>query len=216
MFIGHYAVGLAAKRIAPRASLGPLIAAPTLLDLVWPLFVLIGWEEVRIDPGNTKFTPLNFISYPISHSLVATIGWATLFAALYYVVTRYGAGTIAIWIGVVSHWLLDVATHRPDLPLYAGGPKYGFGLWNYPRATMIVEVLLFVVGAWVYFASTKAKDWIGRFIAWAFVLTLAVFYFVNIFGPPPPNVRTVAIAALVFGWFLVLWAWWVDRHREAS
>jgi membrane-bound metal-dependent hydrolase YbcI (DUF457 family) len=94
---------------------------------------------VRIEPGNTAFTPLNFISYPISHSLLAAIGWATLFALLYYAVKRYRAGAVLIWIGVVSHWVLDFVVHRPDLPLYPGGPRLGLGLWNSILATVIVE-----------------------------------------------------------------------------
>src|SRR5260370_39145756 len=88
MFIGHIAVGFASKRIVPRASLGVLMAAPTLLDLLWPVFLAAGWEQVRIDPGNTAFTPLDFVSYPISHSLVAACGWGALFAPPYLGRTR--------------------------------------------------------------------------------------------------------------------------------
>jgi membrane-bound metal-dependent hydrolase YbcI (DUF457 family) len=106
-------VGFASKRLAPQTSLGTLIAAAILLDLLWPVFVLMGWEQVQIDPGNTAFTPLNFVSYPISHSLVGAIGWATLFALLYYFVKHYRAGAVLIWIGVVSHWVLDFVVHRP-------------------------------------------------------------------------------------------------------
>ena len=142
MFIGHYAVGFAAKRFAPQTSLGVLIASALSLDLLWPLFVLAGWEQVRIEPGNTAFTPLNFASYPISHSLVAALGWATLFAAVYYLLTRYRAGALVVWIGVVSHWVLDFITHRPDLPLYPGGSLVGLGLWNSPVATVAVEGLM--------------------------------------------------------------------------
>ena len=112
MFIGHYAVGLAAKRFAPRSSLGALIAAPILLDLLWPIFLLLGWEQVSIVPNSNPFLRLRFDSYPISHGLVAVIGWATLYAALYFGVTRYLAGTIVIWAGVISHWLLDYVVHR--------------------------------------------------------------------------------------------------------
>lgn len=103
-----------------------LIAAAVLLDLLWPVFVLLGWEQVRIEPSNTTFTRLNFVSYPISHSLVAAIVWATLFAFLYYLFTRYREGTILIWLGIVSHWVLDFIVHRPDLPLYPGGPRWGW------------------------------------------------------------------------------------------
>src|SRR5574341_1272224 len=57
VFIGHYGVGFAAKRAAPQVSLGWLMTAPLLLDLLWPIFLLAGWEQVRIEPGNTAFTP---------------------------------------------------------------------------------------------------------------------------------------------------------------
>src|ERR1700752_2782980 len=107
MFVGHYAVGLAAKGFAPRTSLGALIAAPILLDLLWPVFVLIGWEHVSIVESANPFLRLQFDSYPVSHGLIAVIGWATLFASIYFGLTRYLAGAITIWIGVVSHWLMD-------------------------------------------------------------------------------------------------------------
>jgi hypothetical protein len=216
LFIGHYAVAMAAKRFVPRASLGALIAAASFLDLIWPIFLLFGLEEVEIEPGATRLTPLNFVSYPISHSLVSAVAWATLFAVFYQIVAHYKAGTIAVWIAVLSHWFLDAIVHRPDLPLYAGGPKYGFGLWNHPRATIAVEVAMYALGVWLYWRATKARDGIGRWASWAFVLTLLVFYFVNIFGPPPPSVKVLAIAALGFGWLLVVWAWWFDAHREST
>jgi hypothetical protein len=214
MFIGHYAVGLAAKRFAPRASLGALIAAPTLLDLLWPIFILTGLEEVRIAPGNTKFTPLEFVYYPVSHGLVAVIGWATLFAVIYQLVGRYWPGTFAIWIGVVSHWVLDVVTHRMDMPLYAGGPMYGLGLWNYPRATVVVETSMFLLGVFLYWSTTKARDRIGEWVFGGYVLLLISFYALNLISPVPPSTRTIAFAAIGFGWSLVLLAWWFDRHRE--
>ena len=47
MFIGHYALGLAAKRAAPRTSLGTLFIAPTLADLLWPFLLLLGLEHVH-------------------------------------------------------------------------------------------------------------------------------------------------------------------------
>src|SRR2546427_5429981 len=98
MFIGHYAVGLFGKKFAPRASLGVLIAAPILLDLLWPIFLLLGWEQVSIVANSNPFLRLQFDAYPISHRLLAVIGWPTLFASIYFGVARYLAGTIAIWI----------------------------------------------------------------------------------------------------------------------
>ena len=84
MFVGHIGVALAAKRVAPRTSLGTLFAAAVLLDLVWPILLLAGVEVVRIDPGNTAFTPLEFVHYaanqlgppPPSARAVAVVGLA--------------------------------------------------------------------------------------------------------------------------------------------
>ncbi len=93
MFIGHIAVGLAAKRAAPKTSLGTLAVAVEFTDLLWPIFLLLGWEQVRIVPGVTVVTPLDFVSYPISHSLLADIGWASLFAGLYLILKVVGCSS---------------------------------------------------------------------------------------------------------------------------
>lgn len=215
MFIGHYALGFAAKRLAPRTSLGMLLAASLMLDILWPVFVLVAWEEVRIDPGNTRFTPLEFVSYPISHGLVAVIAWASLFAGLYYLLTRYGRGAVAVWLLVISHWILDFVTHRRDMPLHASGPLVGLGLWNSPIATVAVEGVLYVLGIWIYLRVTREKDEIGKWGLLAFAVAIAGLYVANIFSRrPPSSLKLLLIAALALGLIPVLWAWWVDRHRE--
>ncbi len=215
MFIGHYAVALASKRFAPRTSLGALIAATSLLDLLWPIFILLGWEQVRIQPGNSAFTLLDFVSYPISHSLLAAVGWATLFGLLYYLVTRYGRGALLIWVCVVSHWVLDWISHRPDMPLYPDGPRFGLGLWNSIIATVVVEGLMYAIGIWIYLRVTRSRDGIGRWGVLSFVIAVSVLYVANIFSPPPQNVWMLGIAALALSSVSILWAWWADRHREA-
>lgn len=189
--------------------------AAVFLDLLWPVFVLVGWEQVRIEPGNTGFTPLNFVSYPYSHSLVAAMAWATLFAGVYYAFKHYRAGAVLIWLGVVSHWVLDFVVHRPDLPLYPGGPQLGLGLWNSVLATVILEGFMYAAGIWIYIRVTRAKDGIGRWGFWSFVVAVAALYIANIFSPPPPNVKMLVIVAIPLTWLLILWAWWVDRHRDA-
>jgi hypothetical protein len=214
MFIGHFAVGLASKKLAPSASLGALIAAPVLLDLLWPVFLLLGWEHVSIQPSSNPFLRLSFDSYPISHGLVAVVGWATLFAALYYGFTRYGSGAVVIWMGVLSHWLMDFIVHRPDLPLYSGGSRMvGLGLWNHRWYTIAVEVVLFAVGIWFYLQQTKARDKIGVYAFWGFIVVLVAAYGGAAFGPPPPSVKKIAIATLCSA-VLIPWAWWFDNHRE--
>lgn len=146
MFIGHFAVGFACKPVAPRTSLALLLAAPLLPDILWPVFLLTGWERVRIDPGNTRFTPLDLAYYPWSHSLLMTIVWASVFALIYRLVTGYGRGALVLWMGVVTHWILDWITHRPDMPLYPGSPRFGLGLWNSVAGTLVVELCMFALG----------------------------------------------------------------------
>jgi hypothetical protein len=215
MFIGHYAVGLASKKLAPRASLGALMAAPILLDLLWPIFLLLGWEHVSVESNTNPFLRLRFDSYPISHGLLAVVGWATLFAALYYGFTQYRAGALVVWLGVISHWVMDFIVHRPDLPLYAGGTRLvGLGLWNHRWAAIAVEAILFAAGIWIYLQQTKAKDKIGLYAFWGFVGFLLLAYAGASFGPPPPaSIRKLALVTLCTA-LLIPWAWWFDRHRE--
>ena len=215
MFIGHYAVGLAAKKFAPHASLGALMAAPILLDLLWPIFLLLHLEHVTITPNPNPFLRLSFDFYPISHGLVAVVGWATLYASLYFAFSRYVRGAIVIWIGVASHWLLDYVVHRPDLPLYAHSREFGLGLWNHRWITMAVEVAMLAVGIFVYLSVTKTKDKIGEYAFWGFIVVILAFYALAAFGPAPPSVNKLAIGTL-FGWLFVLWAWWFDSHREVA
>ena len=214
MFIGHFAVGFAAKKFAPRASLAPLLAAPLFLDILWPIFILLGWEHVRIDPGNTRYTPLDLYDYPWSHSLLFSIFWATVFALIYHRITHYRAGTIAIWIGVVSHWILDWITHRPDIPLYpGGGPRLGLGLWNSIPGTMIVELTMFATGIALYLQTTRPRDRIGRYAFAAYIVLLLALYIGDRFSPPPPSVAAIAWPGVFASLLLLPWALWFDRHR---
>ena len=216
MFIGHFAVGLASKHAAPKASLGALLAAPLLLDLLWPIFLLLGWESVRIDPGNTPMTPLAFDSYPISHSLVASIGWGALFALVYWAITKYATGAAVIFAGVVSHWVLDWAAHRPDMPLSPwGATKVGLGLWSSVAATVAVEAAMFGAGLWLYARATRSKDRTGTIAFWAFVIFVLASYAGAIFGPPPPDPHSLAVFSLGL-WLFPLWALWFDGHRTAA
>jgi hypothetical protein len=216
MFIGHFAAAFAAKRVAPRASLGTLVAAAEFIDVLWPVFLMTGLERVRINPGNTAFTPLDFEYYPISHSLVMVVVWAACFAGLYWIVRRYRAGAITTGVLVASHWFLDAAVHRPDLPLAPGSRiLVGLGLWNSIPWTMLLEALLFAVGVWIYAGATQARNRIGRYGLWAFVAFLLAIYVANVAGPPPPSVRAIELVGLAGSIALIAWSAWVDRHRAA-
>jgi hypothetical protein len=213
MFIGHFAVGFASKRFAPRTNLAVLIAAPLFLDILWPYFVLLGWERVRIDPGNTRFTPFDFESYPWSHSLLMSVVWATVFALIYHLITRYWPGTVVVWIGVVSHWILDWISHRPDMPLYPGSRRYGLGLWNSIDGTLAVELAIFAVGVGMYLADTSARDRIGRYACLGFVALLLFLYAADRFSPLPTSAAEIAWPGVIAPFVLLPWAWWFDRHR---
>jgi LexA-binding, inner membrane-associated putative hydrolase len=216
VFIGHFAVGFAAKKFAPRASLTPLLAAPLFLDMLWPVFLLLGWEHVRIAPGDTQFTPLDLYDFPWSHSLLMACVWATAFSVIYQALARYWPGTVTIWIGVVSHWVLDWVTHRPDMPVFPrGGPKLGLGLWNSIAGTMVVELAMLAIGVGLYVSATRARDRIGKFAFAAYVVLLLVLYVGDRFSPPPGSPNEIAWTGVVAEVVLLVWAWWFDRHRSA-
>lgn len=216
MFIGHVAVGLAAKRFAPRTSLGLLVAAPMAADLLWPLFVLAGWERFRIDPGNTAFNPFALEHYPWSHSLLMGAVWGAAMALAYWSIRRYQAGAVALGVGVLSHWGLDAITHRPDMPLYpGGGPRVGLGLWNSVEGTIAVEAAMFAAALWLYARTTRPADRTGRYAFWAFTGFLLLAYLGAAAGPPPPSAREAAVVSLSV-WLFPLWAWWFDAHRYCN
>jgi hypothetical protein len=214
MFIGHIAVGLAAKQVAPRTSLGTLLAAATGLDLLWPVLLLLGVEKVRIVPGITAVTPLDFVDYPWSHSLLLACAWGALFGGVYLVARRERTAAAVLAAAVVSHWVLDLVSHRPDLPLVPGGSRYGLGLWDSPIATVLVETALFAVGVTLYARATRARDRVGAVALWSLVVFLLVVYAANLTGPPPPSERAIGWLALS-AWIFVPWGAWIDRHRAA-
>ena len=215
MFIGHAAVALAAKRVAPDVSLGVLFAAAGWLDLVWPVFLLLGIEQVRIDPGNTAFTPLDFVAYPWTHSLVLALAWSALFALAVSPWVRGGRARLVLAALVFSHWLLDFVAHRPDLPLAPGdSAKLGLGLWNSIPGTLLVEGALMAAGLGLYLRATRARDGVGRYALGSLVLFLVAIWLANLGGPPPPDARAVAWVGLA-AWLFPLWAGWADRHRAA-
>ncbi len=215
MFIGHYALGLATKRLAPRTSLGTLFVAPQLADLLWPVFLLTGWERAHIVPGPNPFLRLSFDAFPISHSLLTLCAWGAAYAWLYGWRTGYRRGAVVVALLVVSHWVLDVVTHVPDMPLYASGPRVGLGLWHSIAGTVSVEAVTFVVGAGVYLGATQARDAWGRYGTWALLAVLVLCYAASLGAPAPPSLGTLAVGGIVFGWLFVGWAAWADRHRQA-
>lgn len=212
MFVGHLAVALGARRLEPAVPLAAAVAAAFGLDLIWPVLLLVGLESVSVSPGDTAFTSLAFDSYPWSHSLLLVLGWALLAAALGRRVYKSWRAAAVLGALVVSHWLLDLVTHRPDLPLWPAGPVAGLGLWNSIAATIAVEGALLGAGLWLYLGVTKPRDAVGR---WALISLVGLTGMIWISQPwvaPPPSATAVAWGALIL-WLLPPWALWIERHR---
>lgn len=215
MFIGHFGVGLAAKRVAPRVSLGALFLGAQFIDLLWPTLLLLGVERVAIAPGITTVTPLDFQHYPISHSLLAVAGWAVLVGGVALALRMAKREAIVLAALVVSHWFLDLIVHRPDLPLTPwGSVRVGLGLWNSFAASLAVELAIFFSGVWLYFRATQPRDRVGSWAWWGLVAFLLLVHAANLFGDPPPTVQAIGWVGQA-QWLVVLWGFWVDRHREA-
>ena len=208
MFVGHTALARVSKARVPEAPLASLIAAVFALDLLWPVFLLLGIERVRIEPGNTAFTPLAFEAYPWSHSLLLAGVWGVL-AALLPRRHRLLVGGL-----VVSHWVLDLVAHRPDLPLWPGGsPLLGLGLWNSVPGTLLVEGLLFGGAIYLYVRATRPRDRIGSLALWSLLLLQAAIWVSGPWAPPPPSTAAIAWVGLA-GALFIPWAAWIDRHRS--
>jgi hypothetical protein len=215
VFVGHFALGYAAKRVAPRVSLAVLFIAAEFADLLWPVLVGVGVEHVRIVAGDNPFLNLAFDSYPYSHSLLMLVIWGMGLAAVYRAVTGDRAAMPVLFALVVSHWLLDVVTHRPDMPVVPHGATYGLGLWSSVAGTLAVEFAMFAAGVWIYARATRPRDRIGTWSFVGFVLLLAISYVASL-GPPPPSVTAVWTFTLVGAALTLALSWWSDRHRAPT
>jgi len=215
MFPGHLAVALGAKRFEPRLPLGAAVAAAFGLDLLWPILVLSGAEVVSVQPGLMAFSNLSFDSYPWSHSLLAAPVWSVLAALLARVANQSWRVSAILGCLVASHWVLDFVTHRPDLPLWPGGPLVGLGLWESIPGTFLIEGGMLFVGVRFYIRATPVHDRVGLWGLIALVGLVALIWITGPWSPPPPSGKAVASAALIL-WLFPFWAWWIDAHRAPS
>jgi len=216
MFIGHFGVGFAAKSVDKKISLGTLFLASQFIDLLWPILLLLGLESVKIEAGNTAVTPLNFISYPISHSMLGVIFWGIIFGIVYYLFKKNLRGSILLGILVFSHWLLDLLTHRPDLQLFPWSDyKVGFSLWNSFTGTVLVEGLIFTAGIFIFYKVGILQRKSKQILFWSLVIFLAAIYVMNLFGPPPPSEEPIAFVGLS-QWILIAWAYLIDKAPKTK
>jgi hypothetical protein len=213
MFLGHYAVAFAAKRAAPNVSLGTFAFAVEFLDELWPILLLAGVEHARLAPGRMAASHVEFVSYPISHSLLTAAGWALAIGALHFAFRRERRAAIVVGLCVLSHWFLDVPMHVADLPLWPGSSiLVGAGFWRSLPLTLVVDLGLLAVGLTIYLRSTRALDRVGRWGLWGVVALLLVVFFASVLLVPPPPPRALGITVLGLWVYVPLMAW-VDRHR---
>ena len=216
MFLGHYGVAFALKRAEPKLSLGTLFVAVQLADLLWGIFLLLGWERARIVPDSV--IPLEFIDYPISHSLVGLLVWSLVAAALYYSwptrdTTRHWQAAAIVGVAVLSHFPLDVLVHVPDLPITGNdSPKLGLGLWNYPMASMAAELLFLLAGVALYMRLRSHRHPVRAVRLGLLLLLLLGTYFSSQYGPEPPSMTVVAVADILFILGAAAIAAWADRR----
>lgn len=222
MFVGHYGVALALKKADPRMSLGTLFLGAQLVDILWGVFLLLGWERVRVDPGYTAVTPFQFLSYPFSHSLVAAFFWAAVAAAVYYSRPTVDSshrrrGALVLAIAVASHWFLDLIVHVPDLPLAGdNSTKLGLGLWDNVGATHVLEFGLLAVGAWIYTkAKTKRHPLHAMRLAVLIIVLLAINA-VNMWVPPPESTTMIGLGVIVMYLGLAWLGVWIDRDAQPA
>jgi len=216
MFVGHYGPGFLAKRADQSVPLWVLFLAVQLMDVFWSLFVLVGIEHVRIVPGFTKTNPLDLYDMPWTHSLPGSLGWSALAAVVYWLATRNRRGSLLVGAAVFSHWILDLVVHKPDLALWDNTAKVGFGLWDYPVLTLIVEGLLVFGGLAAYLAVTRTRP--GSH-AWSVPVLVVVVFALQVgmlVGPPPPSDKAMAVTALVSYFVIAGVVAWLERGREPA
>ncbi|MGA2739843.1 MAG: metal-dependent hydrolase [Bryobacteraceae bacterium] len=216
MLVGHIAVGLAAKRITPRVSLGTTVLAALLPDLLWCVFLLLGIEHVVLQPGRGAVNYFAASDIAFSHSLLMDAVWGAMFAAAYFFGRHYPRGAWVLFAAVMSHWLLDFVAHRPDMALAPGTHQYfGLGLWNSVAATILVEGGMWVLAIVIYIRATRARNRTGVYAFWIVVAFPTLAWHGNLAGPPPPNPRAMAARSLIFFSCVVAWAYWMNRLRPA-
>jgi membrane-bound metal-dependent hydrolase YbcI (DUF457 family) len=217
MFVGHFAIGLAAKRLAPTVSLGTLVLAAMLADLLWCIFMILGIEHVEFRPAMGAANYFAAWDIAWSHSLLMDAAWASLLTAAYFLRRRSPRGAWILFAAVVSHWLLDWIAHRPDMPLAPGIHSYfGLGLWASIPATIILEGGFWLLALVLYARTFRPKGRTGIFAYWIGAALFTLAWYGNISGPPPRDTHAAPYASLALFSLTVAWAYWMNRLRPAA
>ena len=211
MFVGHYGVSFAVKRVDRAIPVWVLFLAVQFLDVLWAPCILLGIEKVRITPGITASNPLDLYYMPYTHSLVAALLWSCAGGFVYQFVARPPRRQASTLVGfaVFSHWILDFVVHRPDLPLYDNSAKVGLGLWNAPALAFSLETGLLFGGVWLCLRGSLARS-LGTLLFGVLMLAIQAYIF---FGPPPTSDRAAASTALIAYAVFATTIWWLQDRR---
>jgi membrane-bound metal-dependent hydrolase YbcI (DUF457 family) len=217
MFVGHFGVALAAKKLEPKINLGVLFAASQLIDLAWPVFVLLGLEHVSPRGERLGMNTLSFDSYPYSHSLLGTILWSVAFAALIYALTKSSRRSGVVFFVTLSHWFLDLLVHEKDLQLgFDASQKFGLELWRFPGVEIVLESAICIAGMILYWRAVRFQSRAQKISFGLLMAVLYAIYLASVLGPAPaPETSGIAIATpALLMWLFVLWAWALDRRVQ--
>jgi len=215
MFVGHLAVGLTGKRIEPKISLGTWILAALLADMIVFPLLIAGIERFRALPGVTANRMVG--DMPYSHSLLMDVVWAGLFAGAYFIGRRDPRGAWLLFAAVLSHWVLDFVSHRPDMLLAPGtNAVFGLGLWNSIPATLMVEGGLWILAIIIYVRATRPNKRAGTYAFWIGIVLLALTWYGNITSGMDPNPVHAGISGLIFFSLVAAWAYWINWLRPAA
>jgi membrane-bound metal-dependent hydrolase YbcI (DUF457 family) len=177
MFIGHYAPAFLAATHRKAPPLAVLMIGTQLIDFGFFTFALMGIEHFRLVPGITASNWLDLYDMPYTHSLLGTCVWAAGFAALVWLFTRRPVAALLAAAAVVSHWLVDLLVHRPDLTLAGSPPLLGLGLWNLPLVEKPLELAMAFGALAFYAARTRPKALPLAVLAGVLALCQAIDWF---------------------------------------
>ncbi len=212
MFVGHLAAGFALKSRVREAPLAALLFGAALCDLLFGVFGMLGLEHAVMH-GTPVFANWELhVGY--SHSLLVSVlyavglGWI---AARWWGTRRIG---LAIGLAVFSHFVLDVASHRPDMPLIGLGAvhdvRLGTNLAQHPLAFFLVELGWCLLAWWLYDG--------GNVRLLTTLLVMMAIWSNNIFGfTPLPSVSAPQQAGLTMVSFSLFGAvlWWAASPTES-
>jgi hypothetical protein len=213
MFVGHYGVSFAARRLAAQVPLWVWFIAVQWMDVVWSVLVLLDIEKLRIVPGFTQANALDLYYMPYTHGLPGSIVLSLVLGAIValFIPTNRARTLLLVAAASFSHWVLDLLVHVPDLPLYDNSAKLGLGLWRHVILSFPLELMLLGFGAWFYSRAMIFKSARGRYAFWGFVGLLVIVQVYANFGPPPSSPQIMAVMALGLYVGTALLAGWVER-----